>query len=80
VVTPEAKKHAIKHLQERFGQSLRRLCVLLGLNRSSWYYEPKPDANVQLHHRLRELADEYKRWEYRRLKIEMFAYERANNC
>jgi putative transposase len=67
VVTPEAKRKAVKHLHESFGQSLRKLSVLLGLSRSSWHYKPKPDGNEPIHKRLRELADERKRWGYRRL-------------
>ena len=66
-MTPEAKRKAITHLQESFGQSLRKLCVLIGLNRSSWYYQPQPDKNEPIRKRLRELADERKRWGYRRL-------------
>ena len=45
MVTPEAKRKAIEHLQESFGQSLRKLCGLIGLNRSSWYYQTQPDKN-----------------------------------
>jgi len=67
VVTPEAKRNAVKHLHDTFGQSLRKLCILIGLNRSSWYYEPQPDSNEPIRKRLRELADERKRWGYRRL-------------
>jgi len=67
VVTPEAKRNAIKHLQESFGQSLRKLCILIGLNRSSWHYKSKPDRNAHIRERLRELANERKRWGYRRL-------------
>jgi len=46
---------------------LRKLCVLLDLRRSSWDYKPKPDANEPIRKRLYELADERKRWGYRRL-------------
>lgn len=67
MVTPEAKRNAVKHLHDTFGQSLRKLCILIGLNRSSWYYEPQPDSNEPIRKRLRELADERKRWGYRRL-------------
>jgi putative transposase len=67
MVTSEAKRNAIKHLHESFGQSLRRLCVLISLNRSSWYYQPKPDENGPIIQRLREIAEERTRWGYRRL-------------
>ena len=72
VVTPEAKRKAIEHLQKSFGQSLRKLCVLIGLNRSSWYYQPQPDKNELIRKRLWELADERKRWGYRRLHYLLF--------
>jgi putative transposase len=67
MVTPEAKRNAVMQMRESFGQSLRRLCALVGLNRSSWHYKPKPDTNEPIRKRLRELADERKRWGYRRL-------------
>lgn len=67
MVTPEAKREAVQHLHERFGRSTRKLCELVGLNRSSWYYRQKPDRNEQIRKRLRALADERKRWGYRRL-------------
>jgi putative transposase len=54
-------------LHERFGRSIRKLCVLIGLNRSSWYYEPKPDQDEPARNRFKELADEHKRWGYGRL-------------
>jgi len=62
VVTPEAKRNAVRYLHESFGQSLRKLCVLLGLSRASWHYKPKADVNEPIRERLRELADERKRW------------------
>ena len=46
---------------------MRKLCALVGLHRSSWYYEAKPDKNEPVRERLKELADEHKRWGYRRL-------------
>jgi hypothetical protein len=67
VVTPEAKRNTVRYLQESFGQSLRKLFVLLGLSRASWHYKPKVDVNESIRKRLRELADERKRWGYRRL-------------
>jgi len=29
MVTPEAKREALKHLHERFGQSIKKICVLV---------------------------------------------------
>ena len=67
MVTPEVKRNAIRHLHEHFGRSLRKLCILVGLSRTSWHYEPKPDTNEPIRNRLKEMADERKRWGYRRL-------------
>lgn len=67
MVTPEVKRDVVKHLHEHFGQSYRKLCILVGLSRSSWHYQPQPDTNGPIRQRLRELADERKRWGYRRL-------------
>jgi len=55
------------HAQESFGQSLRRLCMLIGVSRSSWYFQAQLDKNDPIRKRLRELADGRKRWGYRRL-------------
>ena len=67
MVTPEAKRQAVRHLQERFGQSQRRLCRLVGLALSSWHYKPQPDRNGPVRQRLRELAGERRRWGYRQM-------------
>lgn len=67
MVTPEAKRQAVKHLRERFGQSQRKLCKLIGLPLSSWYYKAKPDDSQQIRARLRELAAERRRWGYRQM-------------
>jgi putative transposase len=66
-VTPEDKSETVEQLRESFGRSMRKLCQLVGLNRSSWYYEPNPDNDEPVRERLKELADEHKRWGYRRL-------------
>ena len=64
-MTPEAKRKAVRHLQESFGQSQRRLCQLVGLALSSW--KPQPDRNGPARQRLRELAGERRRWGYRQM-------------
>jgi putative transposase len=67
VVTPEAKRMAVNHLQERFGQSRRRICGLIGLSTSTWHYKPKPNENDTIRQRLRDLAVERRRWGYRQM-------------
>ena len=66
-MTPEAKREAVKHLYERFGQSKRRLCHLVGLAHSSWHYKPKSNNSEDARKRLRELAEARRRWGYRRM-------------
>lgn len=43
MVTPEAKRKAVEYLHKRFGRSIRKLCKLIGFNRSSSSYQGKPD-------------------------------------
>ena len=67
MVTPEAKRMAVKHLQERFGQSRRRICGLVGLSTSTWHYKTKPNENPLIRQRLRDIAGERRRWGYRQM-------------
>jgi putative transposase len=52
---------------EHFDLSERRACKLVGLDRSSYRYEPAPDHNVELRHELVSLARQKPRYGYRRL-------------
>ena len=47
--------------------SQRRACKLLGVDRTSYRYEPQPDRNVELRQKLIELAKQKPRYGYRRL-------------
>jgi putative transposase len=47
--------------------SERRACKLLGVDRASYRYEPKPDRNAQLREELVQLARQKPRYGYRRL-------------
>ncbi|UWX58528.1 transposase [Chlorobaculum sp. MV4-Y] len=57
----EAKRNAVRHLHEHFGRRFRKLCMLIGLSRTSWHDKPKPDTHEPVRQRLWELADEQKR-------------------
>ena len=50
------------------GLSERRACKLMGMDRSSYRYEPRPDRNVELREKLVELARQKPRYGYRRLQ------------
>ena len=52
---------------ERFQLSERRACKLLGVDRGSYRYEPRPDRNAQLREALIVLARQKPRYGYRRL-------------
>lgn len=47
--------------------SERRACKLLGVDRASYRYEPKPDRNAELRDELVKLASQRPRYGYRRL-------------
>ena len=49
------------------GLSERTACKLLGVERSSYRYEPRPDRNAELREELVKLARQKPRYGYRRL-------------
>ncbi|MFZ2530119.1 MAG: IS3 family transposase [Rhodococcus sp. (in: high G+C Gram-positive bacteria)] len=44
---------------EKFRLKHRRACKIFGLNRFTWWYQPRPDRNTKLRERMRELAARY---------------------
>ena len=54
-------------MEAEHGLSERRACKLLGMERSSYRYEPRPDCNVGLREDLLKLARQKPRYGYRRL-------------
>jgi len=53
--------------QSEFRLSERTACKLLGVERSSYRYEPRPDRNAELREELVKLARQKPRYGYRRL-------------
>jgi putative transposase len=51
------------------GFSERRACRLIGVNRSAWQYEPLRGGDDDVRARMREIANERRRFGYRRLAI-----------
>ena len=47
----------------------RRTCRLLEVDRSTYRYEPRPDRNAELREALRRVADQNRRFGYRRLWV-----------
>jgi putative transposase len=57
----------VAFVSAEFGQSERTACKLLGVDRSSYRYEPRPDRNAELREELVQLARQKPRFGYRRL-------------
>ena len=69
MVTPAAHRAAAAHLQSAYGLSERRACRVLGVDRTSVRYQAtRPDDSV-LRDRLKALAQERRRFGYRRLHV-----------
>jgi putative transposase len=59
----------VRFWRERSGMSERHACALVGLDRSTMRYRPRDDGNGALRARLRELAEQRRRFGYRRLHV-----------
>src|SRR5271155_2511460 len=57
----------VAFVSAEFGLSERTACKLLGMDRSSYRYEPRPDRNMELREALVKLARQKPRYGYRRL-------------
>jgi putative transposase len=79
MVAPEAKRAVVRFWREEQGLSERRACTLIGLDRSSMRYRARPDRNAELRQRLRELAEQRRRFGYRRLHVLLRREGRAVN-
>ncbi|WP_242141263.1 IS3 family transposase, partial [Sphingomonas sp. TREG-RG-20F-R18-01] len=69
MVTPAAKREAVAHLQTALGMSERRACAVVGADRKSMRYRSCREDDGDLRSRLRELAQQRRRFGYRRLHI-----------
>ncbi len=67
MVSPPAKREAVRVAREEGRRSERRACGLIGMHRGSWRYRPRERDDAALRTRLRELAGERPRFGYRRL-------------
>ncbi|NHN96335.1 IS3 family transposase, partial [Acetobacter thailandicus] len=67
MVTPVAKRQAVRHIQEALALSERRACALVGVARRIARYVSTGANDAALRQRLRELADQRRRFGYRRL-------------
>ena len=69
MVGPVAKREAVAHLQAAMSLSERRACSILSADRKMIRYRSRRPPETGLRGRLRELANERRRFGYRRLFI-----------
>jgi putative transposase len=61
------RKELVTKMLEQPGVSQRRACRVVGMSRSVWTYQPKRAADSEIATKLRELADQYPRWGFKKL-------------
>jgi transposase InsO family protein len=69
MVRPAAKREAVAHLQAVMSLSERRACSFVGADRKMVRYRSRRPPETELRSRLRDLANERRRFGYRRLFI-----------
>ena len=73
MVTPVAKRQAVAHLVANHEMSERRACRVLGVDRTSVRYQATRPDDGALRDRLKALAQERRRFGYRRLHVLLVA-------
>jgi putative transposase len=68
-VRPAAKREAVAHLRGMFEMSERRACSVIAADRKTVRYRSRRPSDAALRARLRELANQRRRFGYRRLFI-----------
>ena len=69
MVTPAGKRKAVAHLRAAFGMSERRACKAIGCCRVTIRYETTRMDDAGLRQRMRAIAQERRRFGYRRLHV-----------
>ena len=69
MVRPAAKREAVAHLRTALEMSERRACTLIAADRTMIRYCSRRPPETELRARLRELANQRRRFGYRRLFI-----------
>lgn len=69
MVRPAVKRAAVAHLRARMGLSERRACQIVGADRKMVRYRSVRPPETALRQRLRDLANERRRFGYRRLFV-----------
>ena len=68
-MTPAARREAARYLRQAYEMSERRACRVIGADRSTMRYRPTRPDDAGLRERLRALAQERRRFGYRRLHV-----------
>ena len=68
-MTPAARREATTYLRQTFEMSERRACRVIGTDRASVRYQGVRPDDVALRERLKALAQERRRFGYRRLHV-----------
>lgn len=61
----------MQHLHDSYPVSVRRACIVMDLQVSSYYYRAKPARDSELRCALTELALKRRRWGYRMLAVSL---------
>ncbi|ASP83142.1 IS3 family transposase [Sinorhizobium meliloti] len=69
MVGPAAKREAVRHLKVTMGLSERRACQIISADRKTVRYRSSRPPELELRTKLRDLANERRRFGYRRLFI-----------
>lgn len=69
MVGPVAKREAVAHLRAVMGLSERRACQIVGADRKMVRYQSCKPPEIELRGKLRDLANERRRFGYRRLFV-----------
>jgi transposase InsO family protein len=69
MVGPAAKREAVAHLRSVLEMSERRGCTIVAADRKKIRYRSRRPPDVELRARLRDLANQRRRFGYRRLFI-----------
>ena len=69
MVGPAAKREGVAHLRATMGLSERRACSIVGADRKMVRYRSRRPPDTELRTRLRDLANERRRFGYRRLFV-----------
>ena len=69
MVTPAARREAVAHLRQAYEMSERRACRVIGSDRASVRYQATRPDDGDLRERLKALAQERRRFGYRRLHV-----------